>query len=69
MQNFVKGLQAQVRMLLDASAGGTIRTPTKSQVKEKIEKMSLDKYIFENTEGLDKLERKNKSHSELTLGG
>lgn len=30
MQNFVKGLQAQVRMLIDASTGGTIRSLTKS---------------------------------------
>lgn len=31
--------------------------------------MSLNKYNFANTRELDKLETKNKSHSELTLGG
>lgn len=34
MHNFVKGLQAQVQMFLDASVGGTIRTLTELQVKE-----------------------------------
>lgn len=54
-------------MLLDASAGGTIRTLTKLRVKGMIEKMSLNEYNFANTKGLDGLETKNRSHSELTL--
>lgn len=69
MQNFINGLQAQVQMLLDASIGGTIRTLTEPQVKELIEKMSLNEYNFANTRGLNTLETKNKFHIELTLGG
>lgn len=56
-------------MLLDASTGGTIRTLTEPLVKQLIENMSLNEYNFANTRGLDKLETKNESHSELTLGG
>lgn len=56
-------------MLLDASAGGTIRTLTKLHVKEMIEKMSLNEYNFVNTKGFKKVETKNRSHSKLTLGG
>lgn len=33
IQNFMKGLQAQVQMLLDASTGGTIQTLTEPHVK------------------------------------
>lgn len=56
-------------MLLDASAGGTVRTLIEPHVKELIGKMSLNEYNFANTKGLNMLETKNKSHSELTLGG
>lgn len=42
MQSFAKGLQTQAQTLLDASARGTIRTLTEPQVKELIEKMSLN---------------------------
>ena len=42
---FVKVLQ----MLLYASAKGRIRTLTEPQVKELIEKMSLNEYNFANT--------------------
>lgn len=34
-----------------------------------IKKISINEYDFSNTRGLDKLETKNKSHSELTLWG
>lgn len=66
MQNFVKGLQAQVQMLLDASTCGTIRTLTEPQVKEMIDKISLNEYSFANTIGLNTLETNNKSHSDYT---
>lgn len=42
MQSFVKGLQIQAHMLLDASAGGTIRTLTEPHVKELVENMGLN---------------------------
>lgn len=41
MQIFVKGLQIQAQILLDASVGGTIKTVTEPQVKELIEKMII----------------------------
>lgn len=46
IHNFIKGFQVQVRMFLDASAGGTIKTLTEPRVKELIEKMSLNEYKF-----------------------
>lgn len=67
IQNFVKGLQTQVRMLLDASARGTIRTLTEPQVKELIVKMSLNEFNFSNTRGFNRVETKNRSHSDLNL--
>lgn len=42
MQNFIKGLKIQTRMLLDAYVGGTIRSMTEPQVKYLIEKMCLN---------------------------
>lgn len=56
-------------MFLDASVGGTIRTLAEPQVKELIEKMSLNEYNFENTRGFENVETKSRSHNELTLGG
>lgn len=44
MQNFMKGVKSQTRMLSDASAGGTIRSMTEPQVKDLIEKMCLSEY-------------------------
>lgn len=34
MQNFIKCLNTQTRMLLDTSVGGTIRSMTEPQVKK-----------------------------------
>lgn len=59
----------QAHMLLDASAGGTIKTLTEPQVKETIDKMSLNEYNFENTSETQSMVTKNSSHSKLTLGG
>lgn len=44
MENFIKGLKSETCMLLDAYAGGTIRTMTEPQVKDLIEKMCLNEY-------------------------
>lgn len=41
MHNFIKDLKSRIRILLDAYAGGTIRTITEPQVKDLIEKMCL----------------------------
>lgn len=49
MQSFVKGLQIQAQILLDASTRGTIRTLIEPQVKELIKKMSLNEYKFAYT--------------------
>lgn len=55
-------------MLLDTSMRGTISTLTEPRVKEIIETMSLNEYNFANTRGVKKVETKNISHNELTLG-
>ena len=44
MQNFIKGLKSQTRMLLDSFAGGVIRSMTEPQVKYLIEKMCMNEY-------------------------
>lgn len=44
MQNFIKDLKIHTHMLLDASAGGTIKSMTEPQVKDLIEKIWLDEY-------------------------
>lgn len=59
----------KARILLDASAGGTIRTLNEPLVKELIEKMSLNEYNFANTSGIESVVTKNNSHSKLTLRG
>lgn len=69
MQNFFKGVQTQAQMLLDASTEGTIRTLTEPQVKELIEKMSLNKNNFVNKIDFKNIETKSRSHSELALKG
>lgn len=62
MQNFIKGLKGQTCMLLDASAGGMIRTVTKPQIKDLIEKMCLN-------ENHSKSERSIKVENGGTLKG
>lgn len=63
----MKSLQMQAQMLLDASAGGTLRTLTVSQVKELIERISLNEYNFANTNEIQSVVTKNNSHSKMTL--
>lgn len=69
MQIFMKGLQMQAWMLLDASVEGTIGTLIEPRVREMIEKMSLNEYKFSNTSEIQSVVTKNNSHSKLTLGG
>ncbi|XP_050914751.1 uncharacterized protein LOC127129643 [Lathyrus oleraceus] len=44
MQKFIKGLKSQTRILLDASAGVTIRQMIELQVNDVIEKMCMNEY-------------------------
>ncbi|KAI5391768.1 hypothetical protein KIW84_076542 [Lathyrus oleraceus] len=44
MQNFIKGLKSQTRMVLDAFAGGLIRQMIEPQIKDLIEKMCTNAY-------------------------
>ncbi|XP_050909769.1 uncharacterized protein LOC127123611 [Lathyrus oleraceus] len=44
MQNFIKYLKNQTHLLLDDSAGGTIRQMTEPHVKDLIEKMCMNEY-------------------------
>lgn len=42
MQNFIKGLKSQTRMLLDAFVGDTTTQMTKPRVKDLIENMCMN---------------------------
>lgn len=53
-------------MLLDASTGGTIRTLTKEQVKELVEKVFLKEYRSKNERGV-KVETTDTPYGVLTL--
>lgn len=44
MQHFTRVLKVQTRMLLDASAGGTIRNKSEYEVSELIENMCQNEY-------------------------
>jgi len=44
MQAFTTGLKLDTRMLLDASAGGTMKIKTTDEVRELIDNMSLNEY-------------------------
>lgn len=56
MQNFIKGIIIQTRMLLDASTSGTIRVLTEVQVNELIEKMILNEYHSPSERGVKFIE-------------
>lgn len=63
IRNFVKGLQTQAQMLLDAFAEDTIRALTEPQIKEPIEKMSLNEYNLANKRDVKNIETKSRSHN------
>jgi hypothetical protein len=44
MQAFITGLKPDTRILLDASAGGTMKIKTADEVRELIDNMSLNEY-------------------------
>jgi len=47
---FTNGLKAQTRMLLDASAGGSMKNKTAAEIRELIETMSLNEYRFQGSD-------------------
>ncbi|KAK2435247.1 hypothetical protein QL285_020322 [Trifolium repens] len=51
MQHFTQGLRPQTRMLLDASAGGSLRNKVESQARELIENMAQNEYRVQNDRG------------------
>ncbi|XP_045830999.1 uncharacterized protein LOC123922316 [Trifolium pratense] len=44
MQIFIRGLRMQSRMLIDASAGGTIRNKNEDEVRQLVENMCMNEY-------------------------
>lgn len=66
MQNFIKGLKSQTRMLLDTSAEGTIRQMAEPRVKDLIEKMCMKEYRSK-TEMSVKLETSGTPKGMLTV--
>ncbi|MCI04042.1 hypothetical protein A2U01_0025084, partial [Trifolium medium] len=51
MQYFTQGLRAQTRMLLDASAGGSLKNKNENEAKELVETMTQNEYRAQNDRG------------------
>ncbi|KAK2361486.1 hypothetical protein QL285_086628 [Trifolium repens] len=54
MQHFTQGLRAQTRMLLDASAGGSLKNKNEQEAMELIESMAKNEYRANNDRGAKK---------------
>ncbi|GAU38093.1 hypothetical protein TSUD_318870 [Trifolium subterraneum] len=54
MQHFTQGLRAQTRMLLDASAGGSLKNKDESEARELVEAMTQNEYRVQNDRGAKK---------------
>ncbi|GAU28118.1 hypothetical protein TSUD_295550 [Trifolium subterraneum] len=54
MQHFTQGLRAQTRMLLDASAGGSLKNKDESEARELVEAMAQNEYRVQNDRGAKK---------------
>ncbi|KAK2453440.1 hypothetical protein QL285_001129 [Trifolium repens] len=54
MQHFTQGLRAQTRMLLDASAGGSLKNKNEQEAIELIESMAQNEYRANNDRGAKK---------------
>lgn len=52
IQHFTIGQKVKVRMLWDASAGGTIRTKNEDEVKEFTEKICHNEYCSQSERGV-----------------
>ncbi|GAU46838.1 hypothetical protein TSUD_83460, partial [Trifolium subterraneum] len=50
MQHFTQGLRAQTRMLLDASAGGSLKNKDESEARELVEAMAHNEYRLMNNQ-------------------
>ncbi|MCI21853.1 hypothetical protein A2U01_0043024, partial [Trifolium medium] len=48
MQHFTQGLRAQARMLLDASAGGSLKNKNENEAKDLVETMAQNEYRAHN---------------------
>ncbi|GAU44556.1 hypothetical protein TSUD_400200 [Trifolium subterraneum] len=51
MQYFTQGLRPQTRMLLDASAGGSLKNKDEVEAKELVETMAQNEYRAQNDQG------------------
>ncbi|GAU31161.1 hypothetical protein TSUD_315860 [Trifolium subterraneum] len=51
---FTQGLRAQTRMLLDASAGGSLKNKDESEARELVEAMAQNEYRVQNDKGAKK---------------
>ncbi|GAU38529.1 hypothetical protein TSUD_148110 [Trifolium subterraneum] len=54
MQYFTQGLRTQTRMLLDASAGGSLKNEDEVEAKELVETMAQNEYRAQNDRGAKK---------------
>ncbi|MCI81273.1 hypothetical protein A2U01_0102546, partial [Trifolium medium] len=54
MQMFTQGLRPQTRMILDASAGGSLKNCDDTQARELIETMAQNEYRAQNDRGAKK---------------
>ncbi|GAU51742.1 hypothetical protein TSUD_415390, partial [Trifolium subterraneum] len=54
MQHFTQGLRAHTRMLLDASAGGSLKNKDESEARELVEAMAQNEYRVQNDRGAKK---------------
>ncbi|MCI48920.1 hypothetical protein A2U01_0070163, partial [Trifolium medium] len=54
MQHFTQGLRAQARMLLDASAGGSLKNKDEREAKKLVEAMAQNEYKVLNDRGAKK---------------
>ncbi|MCH87593.1 hypothetical protein A2U01_0008466, partial [Trifolium medium] len=56
MQMFTQGLRPQTRMILDASAGGSLKNRDEGEVRELVESMTQNEYRAQNDRGAKKRE-------------
>ncbi|PNX89570.1 hypothetical protein L195_g045690, partial [Trifolium pratense] len=54
MQMFTQGLRPQTRMILDASAGGSLKNRDEGEVRELVESMTQNEYRAQNDRGAKK---------------
>ncbi|PNX76212.1 hypothetical protein L195_g032157, partial [Trifolium pratense] len=54
MQMFTQGLRPQTRMILDASAGGSLKNHDEGEVRELVESMAQNEYRAQNDRGAKK---------------